>query len=141
MELLVLKKNKFDEEVDLHKSLQMDYSYVDFAESCSYLFENADNDDSELSEYGRFVINGNGSGYKIFQTFFGDVENESWKIVDKEQYVKLSEWLENKMKQISLFDVHDPEIAWEYLYSYNQVAYELGNINFDKEFVVFWHSY
>lgn len=141
MELLVLKKNKFDEKVDLHKSLQMEYSYVDFAESCSYLFENAKNDGLESEKYGRYIINGCGNGYRMFQKFFTDVENESWTLVDKEQYKKLNEWIENEMKNLTLFDVHDQETAWEYLYSYNQVKYELENIDFDNEFVVFWHSY
>lgn len=146
MELLVLKKEKFDEEINLHKSFTMEYSYIDFAESCSYLFENAKDDGamdngSESEEYGRFIINGNGNGYKIFREFFQNVENESWAIVYKEQYIRLDEWLENRMKQLSLFDVHDPEIAWEYLYSYNQVKRELENIDFDHEFIVFWHSY
>lgn len=141
MELMVLKNNKFDEEVDLHKSLQLEYSYVDFAESCSYLFENVKNDDLESEEYGRYIINGCGSGYRIFQKFFTDVENCSWILVDKKRYVELKEWLENEMKNLTLFDVHDEEIAWEYLHSYNQVKYELGNINFDNEFVVFSHCY
>lgn len=141
MELLVLKKEKYDEEIKLHKQLQMEYSYVEFAESCSYLFENVKDDGSESEEYGRFIINGNGSGYRIFQDFFTDVENESWTIVNKERYIMLSEWIENRMKQLSLIDAHDPEIAWEYLYSYNQVKEELENIDFDHEFIVFWHSY
>ena len=141
IELLVLKKKTFNEEVRLHKQLQMDYSYVDFAESCSYLLENEENDDSVSKEYGRFIINGNGSGYRIFQGFFKDVKNGTYTVVDKEQYIKLNEWFENKIKQLSLFDVLDPETAWEYLYSYNQVKYELDNIDFDNEFIVFWHSY
>ena len=140
MELLVLKKEKYDEEVELHKRLNMEYSVIDFAESVSFLLEN-EKENSELEEYGRFIINGNGSGYKIFQNFFVGVENESWTMVDKEQYINLCEWIENRMKQLSLFDVRDPEIAWEYLYSYNQVKYELENIYFDHEFVMFWHSY
>lgn len=140
MELLVLKKNKFNEEADLYKSAKMEYSYIDFIESCSDLFENAEND-SETEEYGRCIINGNGSGYKIFQNFFKDVENGSWILVDKEKYTKLNDWLENEMKNISLFDAHDQETAWEYLYSYNQVKYELGNIDFDNEFVAFFHCY
>ena len=141
MELLVLKKKTYNEEIRLHKQLQIEYSYIDFAESCSYLLENEKSDDFVPDEYGRFIINGNGSGYKIFQTFFKDVKNGSWAMVDKEQYIKLNEWLENKMKQLSLFNVHDPEVAWEYLYSYNQVKEELANIDFDHEFIVFWHSY
>lgn len=140
MELLVLKKGKYDEELVLSKSLNMVCSYIDFAELCSYLLENEE-ENPESEEYGRFIINGNGSGYRIFQKFFKDVENESWAIVDKEQYIRLNEWIENRMKQLSLFDVHDPEVAWEYLYSYNQVKYELENIDFDNEFIMFWHSY
>lgn len=140
MELLVLKKSKFDEEVDFHKSLQMEYSYADFAGSCSRLFAD-ENSDLELEEFGRRIINGNGSGYRIFQKFFTNVENGSWILVDKKRYTELNEWIENEIKGLSLFDVQAPDTAWEYLYSYNQIKYELENIDFDNEFVIFFHSY
>lgn len=141
IELLVLKKKKFDEQVDFHKFLKMEYSYFDFVEHFLYLFENTKRFDLESEEFGRCIINGNGSGYRIFQEFFADVKNNSWISVDKKRYVELNEWIENKMKKSSLYDVDDPETAWEYLYSYRQIKYELDNIDFDNEFVIFFHCF
>lgn len=86
------------------------------------------------------------SPYKdIFTDFFGkDFKNGDARIIDKNSYEQFYTWLENKVKNTTLYDyVDDGYEDEEYASTLINAYRNLRNkpINFDDEFVIFEHDW
>lgn len=80
----------------------------------------------------------------IFNEFFnGDFENEDVKIIDKETYYKFYHWLEDKLRNTTLYNLIDSDMDEQYIGSLVDTYKNMRDIpvDFDTEFVVFQHDW
>ena len=139
MQLSIFKKKTLEW---IEKELEHEkYTFSDIFSECLYAWLYPEEYEIPKGEEGRYICSEN---INIFKDFLGGkVENCEAIIIDKETYHSMFNWLENKLKAMSLLDfVDDPEA--EYLiYPYIRVYRNMrdANINFDEEFVVFEHDW
>ena len=80
----------------------------------------------------------------IFSEFFDDdFENEEARIIDKETYYKFYHWLEDKLRNITLYNLIDSDMDEQYISSLVDTYKNMreSTINFEEEFVVFEHDW
>lgn len=85
------------------------------------------------------------SPYKdIFNDFFDDTfKNEEIRVIDKENYYKFYYWLEDKLKNTTLYDLVNMDIDEKYVGSLIDTYKNMRDkiIDFETEFVVFQHDW
>ena len=85
------------------------------------------------------------SGINIFRDFFEPkLENDTVMIVEQKTYEKMITWLEEKLKNITLYDVANDEKLEDYevrelISVYKQI--KSAEIDFETEFIVFEHDW
>ena len=80
----------------------------------------------------------------IFNEFFdGDFENGDVKIIDKETYSKFYNWLEDKLKNITLYNLIDSDMDEQYVSSLVDTYKNMRDkpVDFETEFVLFQHDW
>lgn len=80
----------------------------------------------------------------IFNEFFGgNFENEEARIIDKEIYSKFYNWLEDKLKNITLYNLVDSDMDEKYVSSLVDTYKNMRDkpVDFETEFVVFQHDW
>ena len=80
----------------------------------------------------------------MFSEFFnGDFENEDAKIIDEETYYKFYHWLEDKLRNTTLYNLIDSDMDEQYIGSLVDTYKNMRDIpvDFDTEFVVFQHDW
>lgn len=118
-----------------------DYSFRDLYSN--YLFTRI-----YLDEYGFLEdekVKWIASPYRdIFNDFFeGNFENEEAKIIDEETYYKFYHWLEDKLKNTTLYNLVDSDVDEQYVSSLVDTYKNMRDkpVVFEKEFVVFQHDW
>ncbi len=79
----------------------------------------------------------------IFNDFFDDnFKNEEVRVIDKETYYKFYYWLEDKLKNTTLYDFVNMDIDEKYVGSLIDTYKNMRDktIDFETEFVVFQHD-
>lgn len=80
----------------------------------------------------------------IFNEFFeGIFENGEVRIIDKETYFKFSDWLEDKLRNTTLYNLVDSDLDEQYVSSLVNTYKNMRDnpIDFETEFVVFQHDW
>lgn len=80
----------------------------------------------------------------IFNEFFeGNFDNEEARIIDKEMYSKFYYWLEDKLKNTTLYNLVDSDMDEQYVCSLVDTYKNMRDkpIDFETEFVVFQHDW
>lgn len=80
----------------------------------------------------------------IFNEFFdGDFENGDVKIIDKEIYCKFYYWLQNKLRNITLYNLVESSMDEQYISSIVDTYKNMRDIpvDFETEFIVFQHDW
>ena len=80
----------------------------------------------------------------IFNEFFdGDFENGDVKIIDKETYCKFYYWLQNKLRNITLYNLVESSMDEQYISSIVDTYKNMRDIpvDFETEFIVFQHDW
>lgn len=80
----------------------------------------------------------------IFNDFFeGNFENEEARIINKEIYSKFYYWLEDKLKNTTLYNLADGGIDEQYVSSLIDTYKNMRDkpVDFETEFVVFQHDW
>lgn len=118
-----------------------DYSFRDLYSN--YLFTRIYPDEYDFSEdeKAKWISS---SCRDIFNEFFeGNFENEEARIIDKEMYSKFYNWLEDKLKNITLYNLVDSDMDEQYVGSLVDTYKNMRDkpIDFKKEFVVFQHDW
>ena len=141
MELVVLKKKSLENAQKIWKEYTLSELYSNF------LFTRLHLEEYEISEdeKGRWIYS---CQMRIFDEFFEkeigrDIENDEVFIINKDTYNKMCQWLENKLKTTTFFDVKD-DVDKEYRLSNLTEAYNYmikEKIDFEKEFVLFQHDW
>lgn len=141
MEMVVLKKKSLKE----MKKILPDYTFRDMYSS--FLFSRLYPDKYEVpeDEEGRWVTWANRN---IFYDFFEPkLENDEAVIINEDTYNKMVSWLEEKLKNKTLYDIainedndeYDEYEFGEIIRIYRQMKKE--KINYETEFVVYQHDW
>ena len=80
----------------------------------------------------------------IFSEFFdGNFDNEEVRIIDEETYYKFYHWLEDKLRNTTLYNLIDSDMDEQYIGSLVDTYKNMRDIpvDFDTEFVVFQHDW
>ena len=80
----------------------------------------------------------------LFNKFFdGNFENEEARVIDEETYYKFYHWLENKLRNTTLYNLIDSDMDEQYIGSLVDTYKNMRDIpvDFDTEFVVFQHDW
>lgn len=80
----------------------------------------------------------------IFNEFFeGSFENGEVRIIDKETYFKFSDWLEDKLRNTTLYNLVDSDLDEQYVSSLVNTYKNMRDnpIDFETELVVFQHDW
>lgn len=141
MDMAVLKKKSLEE----MKKILPDYTFRDMYSD--FLFTRLYPDKYEVSEdeKGRWITWANRN---IFYDFFQPkLENDAAIIINEDTYSKMVDWLEEKLKNKTLYDIainEDDDECDEYelgemIRVYKQMKKE--KINYETEFVVYQHDW
>ena len=118
-----------------------DYSFRDLYSN--YLFTRIYPDEYDFpeDEKAKWIA----SPYRdIFNEFFkGNFENEEARIIDKEIYSKFYNWLEDKLKSTTLYNLVDNDMDEQYVGSLVDTYKNMRDkpVDFETEFVVFQHDW
>ena len=120
--------------------------FPDYSFRClysSYLFTriHADEYDFSEDEKATWIFSPHRD---IFNEFFkGDFDNGEARIIDKETYFKFYEWLEDKLKSTTLYDLVETGIDKQYFDSLINTYENMRDksVDFETEFVVFQHDW
>ena len=80
----------------------------------------------------------------IFSEFFdGNFDNEEVRIIDEEIYYKFYHWLEDKLRNITLYNLIDSDMDEQYIGSLIDTYINMRDtpVDFNIEFVVFQHDW
>ena len=138
MDMAVLKRKSLEEAQKFFPTYTFKELYSNL------LFAKLYPDEYEISEdeKGRWIT---WSNRNIFQDFFEPkLENDEVIIVDEDTYNKMVDWLEEKLKNKTLYDCacdkeYDEYEAETMIRVYRQMKKE--NVNYDTEFIVYQHDW
>lgn len=80
----------------------------------------------------------------LFNDFFdGNFENEEARVIDEETYYKFYHWLEDKLRNTTLYNLVDGDIDEQYADSLIDTYKNMRDksVDFETEFVVFHHDW
>lgn len=137
MDLGVFKKKTLER---LQKELP-EYSLSDLYSNCLFAWMYPKEYEIPKDEEARCICSLNKD---VFEGFFDEsVENDEAIIIDKNTYLKMYEWLENKLKITTAYDfISNPDYEYEvpvWIVAYKNMMKE--EIDFDTEVVIFQHDW
>jgi len=138
MDMVVLKKKTLKQIEELIPKHSFRFLYSEF------LFPNLYPEDYEIpeDEIGRFIT---WSNWNVFRDFFNiPLENDAVIIIEENTYKKMCDWLKEKLKSKTLYDLACDEKYDEYetaqlIRIYKQMTKE--QIDFETEFIVYQHNW
>ena len=118
-----------------------DYSFGDLYSN--YLFTRIYPDDYDFPDDEKAELISSPTR-DIFNEFFdGDFENEEARVIDEETYYKFYHWLENKLRNTTLYNLIYSDMDGRYISSLVDTYKNMRDtpVDFTTEFVVFQHDW